>query len=470
MPEGGSAIDQGVLYYIARGIRRATDYFFGPDLPQPVSAPAGTPPRSFDYPTGYNINIQPRNLEAISFEQMRNLADSFDLVRLCIETRKDQLARMKWQFSVARNPEERNGAYRQRSLGDPRLVELRDFFAYPDKEHSWQEWIRMLMEDLLVIDSPSIVPVADANGTLWREGNELYAFELVDGATIARKIDANGRTPQPPAIAYQQIIKGLPAVDFQRDQLVYKPRNIRVHKFFGFSPVEQIILTINIGLRRQLHLLNYYTEGNVPEALCMVPETWSADQITEFQEWFDAKLSGDSATRRRITFVPQAGQLTFTRDPQLKDELDEWLARVICYAFSLSPQAFVQHMNRATAESAVEQATAEGLTPILLWVEDLINFLVLRYFGYSDIKFSFLDSKDENPVEQALILKTYVDAGIKSRAEAREQLGEEPFPGSERYTITTSQGITPVENAIADSDEPVTSQGPQRGGTPSQQG
>ncbi len=90
---------------------------------------------------------------------------------------------------------------------------------------------------------------------------------------------------------------------------------MRAHKFFGFSPVEQIILTINIGLRRQIHLLNYYTEGNVPEALAQVPKEWSADQISEFQEWFDSALAGNSARRRRITFVPECGNLQFTRDP-----------------------------------------------------------------------------------------------------------------------------------------------------------
>jgi len=60
-------------------------------------------PRTLDYPVGYNINIQPRNMEPISFDQMRSLADSFDLVRLCIETRKDQVSRMPWAFRMRRS-------------------------------------------------------------------------------------------------------------------------------------------------------------------------------------------------------------------------------------------------------------------------------------------------------------------------------------------------------------------------------
>src|SRR5690242_21916603 len=92
------AIDTGMLARVGRKLRSTIDVWFGPDQPMPISAPAGTPPRTTDYPVAYNINIQPRNLEAISFQQMRSLADSFDLVRLCIETRKDQVSRMPWSF------------------------------------------------------------------------------------------------------------------------------------------------------------------------------------------------------------------------------------------------------------------------------------------------------------------------------------------------------------------------------------
>ncbi|HEX3154396.1 MAG TPA: phage portal protein, partial [Candidatus Angelobacter sp.] len=234
-----------------------------------------------------------------------------------------------------------------------------------------------------------------------------------------------------------------PAVDFTTDQLIYRPRNVRAHKFFGFSPVEQIILTINIGLRRQIHLLNYYTEGNVPEALAQVPKEWSADQISEFQEWFDSALAGNSARRRRITFVPECGNLQFTRDPMLKDALDEWITRIVCYAFGLSPQQFVSVMNRATAETSVEQAAAEGLVPILGYLADTINFIITRHFGFSDIEFVWEQDRTLNALEQAKIDDIYVRAGVLSIDEVRESLGKHPV-GVGNAVITT-RGVFPLE-------------------------
>ncbi len=453
-PAGGKAIEQGILARAGRALANQLNYWFGPDQPQQVSAPEGTQPRTFDYPTGYNINLQPRNLEAVSFEQLRSLADGWDVLRLFIEKAKDSVASVPWEFRVKKQPGEKKSDYARRNQNEQRLGAMTAFFEQPDGEHTWHEWVKMALEDVLVIDALSIAPLADVDGTLWSAG-EPKALDIIDGATIARKIDQNGRTPLPPFVAYQQIIKGLPSVDFTRDQLIYKPRHLRVHKFFGFSPVEQIIMTVNIGLRRQMHLLNYYTEGNVPEAIAQVPKEWSADQITEFQEWFDSKLAGNSGQRRRITFVPDSGKITFTRDPQLKDSLDEWLVRVVAYAFGLSPQQFVAMMNRATAETSVEQAASEGLLPILTYVADVINFIVRKYWGYSDIEFAWqTQSQTANPVDQATIDDIYIRNGVLSIDEVRHELGKDAL-GIRNAVITTTLGLVPVDVSQEQADHPV---------------
>jgi len=79
-------------------------------------------------------------------------------------------------------------------------------------------------------------------------------------------IDDTGRRPVRPAPAFEQIIHGRPWVltedgrvntnakgkEVFADELIYVPRNPRPHKLYRYSPVEQILLTINIGIRRQI--------------------------------------------------------------------------------------------------------------------------------------------------------------------------------------------------------------------------
>jgi PAS domain-containing protein len=420
-------------------------------------APADTPPRRFDYPSGANLVTLPRNYEAVSFQQMRALADSLDLVRIAIETRKDQVNKMPWSFRV-RAPETTTNT-RPKS-GSPavagvatdgvkaaagstdKIEELTQFFHCPDKEHDFDDWIRMIVEELLVIDAVTLAATTDDHGTLWSQGKKVERLEVIDGATIKRVIDEMGRTPGPPAVAYQQILKGVPAIDFTADELVYRPRNLRAHKFYGYSPVEQIIITINLALRRQMFTLAYFTDGNVPEAICQAPETWHTDSIKEFQNWFDETLAGNLAQRRRVIFVPNAGgkdAVQFTKEPPLANDLDEWLARVVCWAFSVSPQALIKQMNRATAETAKEQSDEEGVTPLRNWLASLINGLVRKYFGYDDIEFAWGESKDENRLEQAQINQIYVQSGVLTVDEVRESLGRDPLGNGTRQSALSSR-------------------------------
>lgn len=83
--------------------------WFGPSAPQAPGAPADVAGRQWDFPSGYNLNIRTRSYEAISFADLRALADAYDLLRLVIETRKDQIERMNWSIR-AKDGESRSGA------------------------------------------------------------------------------------------------------------------------------------------------------------------------------------------------------------------------------------------------------------------------------------------------------------------------------------------------------------------------
>ena len=74
-------------------------------------------------------------------------------------------------------------------------------------------------------------------------------------------------------------------------------------------------------------------------------------------------MSGNLVRRRMVKFMPAEFKLTETRQPPLKDMYDEWLARVICYAFSVPASAFVTRVNRATSKTLRAQAAQEGPVP-----------------------------------------------------------------------------------------------------------
>lgn len=413
-------IDAGLIARLVQGVRYTLtgvkpDSWFGPGQPLPPVAQEQALGRAFDYGVNVNMRQQPRATENVTFEQMRGLADGYDFLRIIIETRKDQMCALRWSV----RPQEPGAEM------DDRCKKIEAFLAMPDQEHNWQTWLRMMLEDMLVLDAATIYPRRTVGG-------EPYSFELVDGATIKRVIGEDGRTPLPPDPAYQQVLKGLPAVDYSRDELIYAMRNPRTSRVYGYSPVEQIIMTVNIAMRRQVSQLQYYTEGNIPEAMIGVPDTWNPDQIRQFQDYWDAMLEGNTAQRRHAKFIPGGMDVHETRPDMMKDSFDEWLARIICFAFSISPGAFMAQMNRATAETSKQAAEEEGLVPTMIWVKAVMDSIIARWFNAPDLCFEWAQKSDVDAVTQAQINKIYLEAKVITPDEVRSDLGRDPLTPEQR--------------------------------------
>ena len=318
-----------------------------------------------------------------------------------------------------------------------------------DGEHDFLTWLRILLEDLLVIDAPTVY----VRRTL---GGAPFSFDIIDGATIKRILNPDGRTPLAPEPAYQQIIKGLPAVNYHRDELLYQPRNPRSNRVYGYSPVEQLIMIVNIAIRRQVSQLQYFTDGNIPDAFGTLPKEWSVEQIGKFQKYWDALLA-DTATRRKVRWLPGEGKIEPVRGEPLFDQYDEWIARVVSYAFSLPPTAFVKQVNRATAESAQDTAIEEGLSPLMEWTIRCMNRLIQLGWNTTDYVFAWEKPDAVKPLEQAQIDEIYVKNKIRHMNEVRADHGWEQDPALDEAQMAPP---APAAGFGTPADEPGTTQEP----------
>ncbi len=403
---------------------------------QPVT-PFGPPyvgyPRVYDYQVGENIDFLPSRLAF--FGQLRAMAQSWGILRTVIETRKDQLMRIPWKFQLVDKPKAKNA----------RLDELTAFFKRPDRKFKFDPWARKLLEDLFVIDAPSVY--------VWRAANgKPYCADIIDGGTIKPYIDDAGRRPDWPSPAFAQIIKGLPMVNLDEMELIYAPMRPRPQMpVFGYSPVEQVYLEVVQGIRKTLYTTEYWTEGNIPDLIVTVPDGWTPQQISSFQAHFDAMLSGNTAFKSKMRFVP-GGMKPFdiknANGESLKTDQDEWLARIVCYAFSVSPTPFIRQMNRATAQSSAEEAEEEGLHPLMSWFKSEVMDPLIQDpigFGYDDCEFTWQPEPEVDLVKQMTTLTGYVKVGLLTPDEAREQLNQPPLPGGAgtEAVVETANGPVP---------------------------
>ena len=448
--------------------------WFGPRQPMRPLANPEVASRQFDFVTGFNLATQPRAYEEVGFHELRALADAYDPVRIIIERRKDQMTRLSWQIRVkhedgGKRPKAAQLSPQMRGV----IRDVTQFFRQPAYGLSFRSWLRAILEDALVIDAPTLFCERDGAGNL---------VELlpIDGATVKRIIDDEGRAPRPfrwdgtpfnwlgqtvePSNMYdtgfrivdglvyppsfQRVLKGLPAANASSWDIIQKLLNPRSNHAYGFSPVQQIITTISIAMRRSMSQLEYFREGNQPESIYGLPETWTPDKVQQFQEYFDNLFVGNLGNRRRMKFLPGGANNAYTalKEPPLKNEFDEWLVRIVCAAFSYPPQAFTALSNRSTAEQHEKTAEEEGLGPLKLWFADLANEILDREFS-EEVEFAWAEEEEVDPVKQATILGQLVDKGIYSRNRAREILGEEPdpSPAANRLMVTTATGVVPID-------------------------
>jgi len=441
-------VQEGMRFLIS-GIRPTT--WFSPQQPlQPYaqSDDLGAKGRRWDFQQGQNIQFLPKSEAGagVPFQVLRALRENYDLLSLVIETRKDQVCAYEWEI-VPKDQTKKKDDFKDQ------IKKASEFFEQPTPDQDWLEWSRVLMDEHLVCDGVALYPRADRKG-------DLHSLVPIDVATVKLLIDERGMRPMPPDPAYQQIIKGVPAADYmgiakgddlraEGDQLLYWMRNQRTNKLYGYSPVEQVITTVNIAMRRQAYQLEYYTEGNIPDALLGVPETWTPEQTAEFQDQFDSRLSGNTKMRRRLQFIPELKSIFNLKDNEvaLTDGTDEWFARVICFCFSISPQALLKQMNRASAQQASESAKEEGLMPLLRWMEGKLTWVTNNVLMCPDVKFAFKLAVEVDPKVKADTNVAYVKAGIMSPDEARSDAGLSPR-GMDELLVETAAGPVPLKETV----------------------
>lgn len=385
---------------------------FSPGQPLQVQGndPLSMGPRQNQYRTGQNLNINPRAENDLTpFSILRTLADSSDLVRICINARKDQMAGLEWDI-VPKNPED-TGDYKSE------IDTLKEFFEYPDRVLDFPTWQGQFLEEVMVTDAPCLFRRMTRGGTL-------YGIEQIDGTTIKPLVDVRGRTPLPPEKAYQQILYGRVQSEYDVNELIYAPRVRRVWTQYGMSPTEIIIIKVNLALRRDDFYMRYYTKGAMPDAGLFQTETnWTPDQLAQYQELWDDLMRGNIDNRMSLRFVPK-GTYTPTKEWKFESAFDEWLGRIVANAFSVSPMMFAKMMNRASGGVQEQIQNDVGLKPLIKYMENVLSRIIQIDLKQPKLKFKYIDKKADDAALEVDKNVKYVAAGIYSIDEVRQAEGK----------------------------------------------
>ena len=429
---------------------------FGPGNPiipgaiNPVNPTTGRPePRRYEYQVAQNINIVPTRL--VPFSTLRAAGDSIDILRRCIEVTKAKMNGLDFDIVLGSDASEKiaaeSGGDHVRAMAKARekytdeINRLREFWENPDKAngYTWQDWINIAIEDILVIDALAIYPQPTVGG-------DLYGFQILDGSTIKPLIDDRGMRPMSPNAAFQQILYGFPRSEFSAteedpkadgeftaDQLAYMVRNRRSTTVYGFSPVERALPLADIYLRRQQWIRAEYTDGVMPELMFTTDEDWGTnpDLLLAYERILNDDLAGQTEQRKRARLLPK-GLTPIVNEgygEKFKDTLDDYLVTSICGHFGVQPAeiGFSPKGGLGGAgfsEGQAENGEALGIGPLANWISKQLTNLSYTYLGMPrELEFKLLTSERRDTEENARKNEIEVRSGGKSINERRSELG-----------------------------------------------
>lgn len=430
------------LRYAVTG-KAPTDWF-GPGTTLAAQAPENVRGRQFDYAFFANINYKPRGGEPLGFDRLKVLA-KHPVVAMLIQRQKDKVTALDWQIKPRKKANDNTP-----DTADTSIEPLVEFFRYPDKEHDWSQWIGAVLDQLLVIDAVTIYAAPT------RAGNP-YALQLLDGAMVKPVLDLGGRRPLSPSPAYQQVLKGLPAIDYTADELIYFPQTYRADRVYGYSRVEQAADLIDAAVSRLSSQKGYFDFGNLGDGYFTAPENWTPDQVKDLQNQWNAMMQGvDPSMRRSSPFLPMGTEWHATKADVLSDEYDEFLIRLLCFPFGVAPSPFMKQMGLGKGSADTEQDAAEegGIAPLMQYVERLMSMVLTKWFDRPDLEFAFVEDREFDPKVKAEIQDIRLRNGSTFINEVRDSNGEQPLPNGDKPFVYFTGEVQLLEDAIKPRPDP----------------
>lgn len=468
---------------------------FSPILPVPVDQPppgALRPqPRRWQPNVGYNLPVGEPGADGYkltSFANLKSLAELYSILRAGLNIRKDEIRGLDWDIVLTKDAAKAYKGDREamRDFGERRAKALK-WFRRPDKNYtSFASWFYAVMEEVFVYDALSLYLCPTKGGRKMGKGllgSGLDSLWLVTGSSIRPLMDLHGGVPQPPAPAFQQYEFGVPRADFMTiaagldlqeagltdsdlageyrgDQLLYMPYMQRADSPYGMSLVEQALLPIMTGLRKQAYQFEFFAENSVP-AVYISPgdASMTPNQIRELQDALNA-VAGDIAWRYKVIVLPPGSKTMPQKDIAIVDQSDEWIATEVLMLLGVSPMevGILPKISTVASPFAAREMAQASRTihqrvatkPTLNYFQEIFDFILQDVAGQDDMRFMFEGM--EQTQDQAALTDMgikQIQSGAMSIDEFRDLTGRVPWglPETSEPVVFTAAGPIPLTAA-----------------------
>lgn len=326
------------------------------------------------------------------------------------------------------------------------IKRIEEFLHYTSTDRStgvsFRTWLKQTVRDVLIYDQANTELVYERNSR-----TKINSFYAVDAGTIYYIVDENGQMPRGRTdYKYLQKIGDDRAVYFKEGELTFDVMNPRtdIYAFkYGISPLEVVLNQVSYLALTDEFNNRYFTQGGTTKGLLLVDpgddNQMSQASMENFRrDW--QQFQGTNGAHKTPVLSARDAKFVSMNASSKDMEFEKWttyLINIIASNYGVDPAeiGFPNKGGAAGNKSNSLQETSKmemsqlskdkGLSPLLDFIEDIINDNIVSKFSDGKYIFRFKGSEVAKEIQQLdKVIKEITNITLVN--EGRKALGYGP--------------------------------------------
>jgi len=225
----------------------------------------------------------------------------------------------------------------------------------------------------------------------------------------------------------------------------------------GLSPLNSLQDTVAQDLFAMRYNRSFF-ENAAQTGVVFNMQNATKDEVDRNRAWLEENYVGATNAHRPIILE---GDIKIEKSVATHQEMEFVdLRRIsreeIFGVLDIDPTklGILEDANRSTSKEATHTFREETIGPLQAIVEEEVNDrLILELFNWDDILFQHDDEDKRSRLMQMEIYDRAVGSGLFVRNEVRAEMGRAPIEGGDVPTISTAQGVVPLERLLEEPTE-----------------
>ncbi len=355
-------------------------------------------------------------------------------------------------------------------LGKEKDVErIQEFFYNPNtNKESWDKVVRMMLPDLLELNSGIMVKIFNSfgvfveivsrDGAAFTKNPDIYGMYtnradliLVKNIMGPEQTEAYPRTYFPLLSGFLTEVEaeeeaayfqygfntGAKPVPFGKREIVWFEKKVRTDNLYGRSAMAVLQKTVQTLIYAVEHNFDYFANNSIPPGVLGLEGISSKDLKAFAQQWIQSQKKQDDLGQWKKVFhklsmvnrKPTFERIGYTNQELQVIEQQKWWSKLVWAAFGITAteMGFTEDA-KGSANQIVQSSIAKKriIYPLLRLIEYHVNTEIIPEFGVTGVRYKYKIFDVDEETKKWGLYKLQTESDLKTINEIRNTEGLDP--------------------------------------------